>query len=75
MGHNSGLDYGAYTKRGFFLGLALLVVGALGEALLPSVTGPLPGWEETLFFYCMTGGVLIGFVAVFGFGIFLPLTD
>jgi len=75
MGHNLRLDYATYAKRGFFLGLALLVIGAIGESILPSVTGSLPGWEDALFFYCMTGGIIVGFFAVFGFGIFLPLTD
>lgn len=70
-----GLDYAAYAKRGFLLGLGLFLLGALGAALGPNVVGQLPGWERTALFDSMVIGIGLGFFSVFGFGIFLPLTD
>lgn len=75
MGHGMRLDYAKYAKRGFVFGVALLVIGALGSSIGPSVIGPLPNWERTVLFDFMWMGILIGFFSVFGFGIVLPLTD
>lgn len=75
MGHGMRLDYATYTKRGFALGVALLVMGVLGSAIVPDLAGPLPGWERTILFDCMWMGILIGFCSVFGFGVVLPLTE
>lgn len=74
MGHNMGLDYATYAKRGFLLGLGLFLLGALGAAITSGM-GDIPGWEETLLFDSMVFGIAIGFFSVFGFGIALPLTD
>ncbi|WP_254533748.1 hypothetical protein [Natrinema gelatinilyticum] len=74
MGHNMGLDYATYAKRGFLLGLALFLFGALG-AIVASRIGPFPGWERTLLSDSMILGFSLGFISVFGFGIVLPLTD
>lgn len=75
MGHNMRLDYATYTKRGFLLGVALFLLGAIGTAAGPSLIGQLPGWEQTALFDSMVIGIATGFFSVFGFGIFLPLTD
>lgn len=75
MGHNARLDYEKYTKRGFLLGLALFLLGAAGSSVGTGLAAGLPNWELTMFFDLMVVGVAVGFVAVFVFGIFLPLTD
>jgi len=75
MGHNMRLDYAKYTKRGFLLGLGLFLLGALGATVGPSLVGELPRWEHTVLFDSMVIGIAVGFFSVFGFGIFLPLTD
>lgn len=75
MGHGLRLDYTAYAKRGFVLGIALLLLGVLGSAVGPSAVGELPGWERALFFDLMWLGILLGMFSVFGFGIVLPLTE
>jgi len=75
MGHGMSLDYATYTKRGFLFGLSLFLVGAIGDGIGPRFLGELPNWEQTAFLGFMACGVLIGFFSVFGFGIFLPLTD
>ncbi|MFB6121623.1 MAG: hypothetical protein ABEJ68_10955 [Halobacteriaceae archaeon] len=75
MGHGMRLDYGLYAKRGLALGIGLLVVGLLGNALGPVVVGSLPAVEETVLSDLMGLGILVGFASVFGFGILLPLTE
>lgn len=75
MGHGMSLDYASYAKRGFLLGIALIAIGIVGSTMAPSVAGPLPGWEQTVLFDTIWFGAAVGFVSVFGFGIFLPLTD
>lgn len=75
MGHGMGLDYTTYAKRGFALGVVLLVTGILGSAVGPDVVGTLPSWERTMFFDFMWIGILLGMFSVFGFGIVLPLTE
>jgi len=69
------IDYPTWTKRGFLLGVGLFLVGALGEAFLPAVVGPLPGWEQTLLLDLEILGVLLGLCSPFVFGILLPLTE
>ncbi|QAU14579.1 hypothetical protein EKH57_17680 (plasmid) [Halorubrum sp. BOL3-1] len=69
------LDYRTYAKRGLALGVGLLVIGVIGSVVGPDIVGPLPDWERTILFDFMWMGILIGMFSVFGFGIFLPLTD
>lgn len=75
MGRYGDIDYPTITKRGFALGLGLLLVGVLGEVLLPMVAGPLPQWERTLFFDLEVLGILIGLLTPLVFGVVLPLTE
>lgn len=75
MGRYGDLDYGFLTKAGFLTGLSLFILGVAGELLGPAYFGPLPGWEETLFFDMEVIGLVIGFFSPFIFGIFLPLTE
>lgn len=75
MGRYGDLDYPRLAKRGFLLGLALLFVGAGGEALLPALVGPLPGWERALLLDVEILGLLVGFFSPLVFGIALPLTE
>jgi hypothetical protein len=74
MAHRN-IDYTAMTKYGFLLGLTLFGLGIGGEAVGSALLGPLPGWEHTLFLYSEGVGILTGFLSVFIFGIFLPLTE
>ena len=74
-GRYGDLDYPKLTKGGFGLGVVLLAVGALGELALPAVVGPLPGWEEMLFFDLEVIGVALALLSPFVFGIALPLTE
>ncbi|WP_049922697.1 DUF7860 family protein [Halopiger djelfimassiliensis] len=75
MGHSMGLDYGRWTKNGFFLGLSMVIIGAALAGLGTYVFGSIPAWERTLAIDMMLVGIAVGFSAVFGFGILLPLTE
>ena len=70
----AGYNEAALTKYGFLTGVGLLVIGTLGETLLPVFTGPLPDWENVLFTDFMILGIVVAMVSVFVFGIYLPLT-
>jgi len=69
------IDHASFAKRGFLLGLALFVGGALGEIIGNAYFGPLPGWEQTLFFDMEVVGVLLGLFAPLVFGIVMPLLE
>ncbi len=75
MGRYGNLDYSKLTKTGFFLGVALIVIGALGEMVGTALYGPLPAWENMLFTDLEILGILLGLLSPFVFGIFLPLTE
>jgi hypothetical protein len=75
MSQTRSLDYPAITKRGFQVGVVLFLVGALGEALLPALFGPLPEWETTLLFDAEVIGLLVAFFVPLIFGLVLPLTE
>ncbi|MFB6083514.1 MAG: hypothetical protein ABEJ94_04635 [Halorientalis sp.] len=75
MAHTPSMDYQTYAKRGFFLGLALLVVGVIGSVAGHVVFESLPAWENTLFVGAEFAGLLIGFFSPIVFGIVLPLIE
>jgi len=75
MGRYGGIDYPAWAKRGFLLGVGLFLLGAGGEVVGHDYFGSLPAWEETLFTDMELIGILIGFFSPLIFGIVLPLTE
>ena len=75
MGRYGDLDYPALAKRGFLLGLSILVIGVVGELAAHTVLGPLPAWETTLLFDLEVIGLVVGFFSPLVFGILLPLTE
>ncbi|ELY76495.1 MULTISPECIES: DUF7860 family protein [Natrinema] len=75
MAHYNGRSYSELTKGGFFLGLALFVVGAGSELVGHAVFGSLPQWENTLLFALTLLGFAIGFASPFVFGIVMPLLE
>ncbi|WP_435196592.1 hypothetical protein [Natronomonas sp. EA1] len=75
MGRYGNIDYPTVTKRGFLLGVALFLVGALGETVGAALFGTLPDWEVTLFFEMEVVGVLLFFLTPLLFGVVLPLTE
>jgi hypothetical protein len=75
MGRYGDLDYPKLTKRGFFLGLTMLLVGAAGEAFLPALVGPLPPWEDALLLDLEMLGLVVAFLSPVVFGFVLPLTE
>ena len=75
MGRYGNIDYPTVTKRAFLLGVALFLIGGVGELVAHTYFGPLAGWEETLLFDAEVLGVLIALLAPLVFGIILPLTE
>ncbi|WP_254761942.1 hypothetical protein [Natrinema marinum] len=75
MAHYSGRDYPELAKAGFFLGLALFVVGTGGELVGHAMFGSLPQWENTLLFALTIVGFAVGFTSPFLFGIVMPLVE
>lgn len=68
------LDFGSDAKRGFLLTIALIAIGVVGSTMSPSVAGKLPeGADGSVRHEPLRAAV--GFVSVFGSGIFLPFTD
>jgi hypothetical protein len=75
MGRYGNLDYPKLTKRGFALGVAMLLVGAAGEAFLPALVGPLPPWEDALLLDLEILGLVVAFLSPVVVGFALPLTE
>jgi len=75
MGRYGDLDYPKLTKRGFLFGLAMLLVGAAGEAFLPVLVGPLPPWEDALLLDLEILGLVVAVLSPIVFGFALPLTE
>jgi hypothetical protein len=75
MTRYANINHGLWAKRGFLLGLGLLLLGVAGEIVGHALFGSLPGWENTFFHYSEGIGILIGFFAPAIFGIALPLVD
>lgn len=69
------LDYPTLTKRAFLLGVALFVIGGVGELGLTAAGISIPQWEQTLLFDLEVLGVVIALLSPFVFGILLPLTE
>jgi hydrogenase/urease accessory protein HupE len=69
------LDYPTLTKRTFFLGVALFLIGAVGELGLHAAGVSVPQWERTLLFDMEIVGIVIALLSPFVFGILLPLTE
>jgi len=74
-GRYGDLDYPTLTKRSVLLGVALFLVGALGEAVIALMGLQVPGWEEALLFDLEVLGIVVAFLSVVVFGVALPLTE
>ncbi|WP_424018018.1 hypothetical protein ACOZ4N_19440 [Halorientalis pallida] len=75
MSQTASIDYQTYAKRGFFVGLSLLVIGVVGSVVGHTFFEPLPAWENTLFVGAEFAGLLVGFLSPIVFGIVLPLIE
>lgn len=74
-GRYGDLDYPTLTKRSFLLGVVLLGVGELGDAILQNMNGSVPAWEHTVLTASAILGILIALCSPFLFGVILPLTE
>ncbi|MFW6320382.1 MAG: hypothetical protein ACOC0Z_00910 [Halohasta sp.] len=74
-GRYGDFDYGRSVKTGVLLGVGLVLLGVLGEETGHILYGDVTGTLNTVFTTMEFGGVLVAMIAVFVFGIFLPLTE
>lgn len=74
-GRYGDLDYSKTVKNGVLLGGLLVVLGFLGEEAGHLLYGDVTGGLNTLFTTMEFGGIVIALIAVFVFGIALPLTE
>lgn len=75
MGRYGEMDYPRLAKGGFLLGLCLLVVGAVGGAVVHAAVTQVPSWGPSVLFDIEVVGLVVGFFSPFVFGILLPLTE
>jgi|AntRauMinimDraft_4_1070384.scaffolds.fasta_scaffold00162_34 hypothetical protein len=74
-GRYGDLDYSKTVKNGVLGGGLLVMLGFLGEEAGHLLYGDLTGALNTLFTTMEFGGIVIAMIAVFVFGIALPLTE
>lgn len=74
-GRYGDLDYSSAVKNGVAIGGLLVVLGILGEEAGHLLYGDLTGTLNTVFTTMEFGGIIVGMIAVFVFGIALPLTE
>jgi len=74
-GRYGDIDYPTLTKRSFFLGLSLFLLGLLGEFVVQTFELQIPGWEQTVLFDMVVVGLVVAFFSPIVFGIVLPLTE
>ncbi|MWG34611.1 DUF7860 family protein [Halomarina oriensis] len=70
MGRYGSLDYPTFAKRGFLLGVAMFLGGALGASLIHG-----PSTLHTLLIDMEALGILVGLFAPLVFGVVMPLTE
>ena len=69
------MDYAPIAKAGFVGGLALFVIGVVGELAGHAVLASMPPTAEQGLFAMEVLGVLVGFFVPVVFGAVLPLTE
>lgn len=74
-GTRSGLNYTLWLKRSFLGGFSAMILSIAILKFGPAIIGPLPGWEQTLFWDLSVIGLLVAFFSPFVFGIVLPLLE
>ena len=74
-GRYGNLDYSRAVKTGVIVGGLLLVVGFLGEYVGHMLYNDVTGTLDTLFMGMEVIGIIVAMIAVFVFGVALPLTE
>ncbi|GGJ09929.1 hypothetical protein GCM10008995_19830 [Halobellus salinus] len=74
-GRYGDIDYAKLTKTSVLLGVSLVMGGFLGDVALGVSTVHAPGWIDTVLVDAEFLGILVVLLAVFIFGILLPLTE
>lgn len=74
-GRYGDIDYSQAVKSGVILGGLLLVGGFLGESVGHLLYTDVTGTVDTIFTSMEIIGIAIAMIAVFVFGVALPLTE
>lgn len=74
-GRYGDIDYAKLTKTSVLLGVSLIVIGFFGEVALGMATVHAPGWVDAVLVDAEFLGIIVVLLAVFVFGIVLPLTE
>ncbi|MFT4882526.1 MAG: energy-converting hydrogenase Eha subunit E [Natronomonas sp.] len=74
-GRQQNLDHARIAKFGFFAGVAMFLLGAVGEAIGRTMTRGIPEMANQLFISLEIVGVLVGLLIPLVFGIVLPLVE
>lgn len=70
-----GLDHARIAKTGFIAGIALFVVGVVGELLGHALLSSMPPTADQALLALEILGVLVGFLVPIVFGAVLPLVE
>ena len=73
MSGHSLVNHEQLAKGGFLLGLALVVLGAVGEAAAHAGVVQVAAWTQTLFFDMEVLGVVLFLFSPIVFAIVMPL--
>jgi hypothetical protein len=73
-GRYSDTDYAKRIKTSVVFGVLLIAIGFVGEVALSTSTVRAPGWIDTVLVDAEFLGIVVAVLAVFVFGIRLPLT-
>ena len=74
-GRYGNLDYSAYAKGGFLIGLAMFAVAAIGEVVIHVGNVQIATWIGTVLLDTGLAGILVMLLAPIIFGVIMPLTE
>lgn len=74
-GRYGNIDYSTYAKGGFFIGLAMFAIAAIGEIVIHLANVQVAAWITTVLLDAGLAGILVMLVAPIVFGVVMPLTE
>lgn len=74
-GRYGTIDYPAYAKGGFLLGLAMFAIAVLSELVIHLGDVQVAAWTATLLLDAGLAGIAVMLLAPIIFGVVMPLTE